>query len=91
MSFTTQSNHYFASNSSLIRIELIITSQRINHQFKLIKKSPNGQTTKVDSLQEHSPASFLTGECIGLCKFLYFTTTFLPFWMSTPFWALLTF
>ena len=32
MAFTTQSNHYFSSNSSFIRIELIITSQRINHQ-----------------------------------------------------------
>ena len=31
------------------------------------------------------------GMLIGMCKFLYFTTTFLPFWMSTPFWALLTF
>ena len=33
MSFTTQSNHYFSSNSSFIRNELIITSQRINHYF----------------------------------------------------------
>ena len=33
MAFTTQSNHYFSSNSSFIRNELIITSQRINHQF----------------------------------------------------------
>ena len=43
MAFTTQSNHYNASNSSFIRNELIITSQRINHQcghFILIIVSP---------------------------------------------------
>ena len=33
MSFTTQSNHYFSSNSSLILIELIITSHHRRHLF----------------------------------------------------------
>ena len=33
MSFTTQSNHYFSSNSSLLRIELIITSHHRRHLF----------------------------------------------------------
>ena len=29
--------------------------------------------------------SFREGQGVG-----YFTTTFLPFWMNTPFWALFT-
>ena len=33
MAFTTQSNHYFSSNSSFIRNELIITSHHRRHLF----------------------------------------------------------